>query len=234
MMVIESEASSIILQTLIDESKASVISGIERMHIITYSMCRDILRAVENWDDDLARSVVSLEEDVDQLTYFLLRLIRGAALNPSLGNQLGLDPLDCLDYMTLVNRIERIADHNTNIANSLIALIGEKKEVPENVLSTLQRAARIAFTSYDEAVNGYLSKNIDQTNEIIDRQKKLVELFREITPLPWFGEGIETAPLSQVILMRESIKNISHHAADIAELTIDRAYKLENLTQQAK
>jgi len=231
MMIMESEASSIVLQTLIDESKASVVSGIERIHIITYSMCRDILKATENWDTDLARSVVSLEDDVDQLTYFLLRLIRGAALNPSLGRQLGLDPLDCLDYQTLVHRIERIADHTTNIANSVIALIENKMEIPENVLSTLIEAAKIAFTSYDEAVNGFLTKNIDQTNEIIDRQKNIKELFKEITPLPRFGKPGDTASLSLVITMRESIKNISHHAADIAEITIDRAYKLEEITQ---
>jgi len=231
MMIMESEASSIVLQTLIDESKASVVSGIERIHIITYSMCRDILKATENWDPDLARSVVSLEDDVDQLTYFLLRLIRGAALNPTLGKQLGLDPLDCLDYQTLVHRIERIADHTTNIANSVIALIENKMEIPENVLSTLIEAAKIAFTSYDEAVNGFLAKNIDQTNEIIDRQKNVRELIKEITPLPRFGKPGDTASLSQVITMRESIKNISHHAADIAEITIDRAYKLEEITQ---
>ncbi|TET73075.1 phosphate uptake regulator PhoU [Candidatus Bathyarchaeota archaeon] len=231
MMIMESEASSIVLQTLIDESKASVVSGIERIHIITYSMCRDILKATENWDPDLARSVVSLEDDVDQLTYFLLRLIRGAALNPTLGKQLGLDPLDCLDYQTLVHRIERIADHTTNIANSVIALIENKMEIPENVLSTLIEAAKIAFTSYDEAVNGFLTKNIDQTNEIIDRQKNIRELFKEITPLPRFEKPSDTASLSQVITMRESIKNISHHAADIAEITIDRAYKLEEITQ---
>jgi phosphate uptake regulator len=231
MMVMESEASSIVLQTLIDESKASVVSGIERIHIITYSMCRDILKATENWDTDLARSVVSLEDDVDQLTYFLIRLIRGAALNPSLGKQLGLDPLDCLDYQTLVHRIERIADHATNIANSVIALIESKIEIPENILSTLIEAAKIAFTSYDEAVNGFLTKDIDQTNEIIDRQKIIRELFKDITPLPRFGKPDDTASLSQVITLRESIKNISHHAADIAEITIDRAYKLEEITQ---
>jgi phosphate uptake regulator len=232
MMVMESEASSIILQTLIDESKASVVSGIERMHIITYSMSRDILRSIEDWDIELPRSVVSLEEDVDQLTYFLTRLIRGAALNPSLANQLGLDPLDCLDYQTLVHRIERIADHNTNIANSVIALIENEIEVPDDLLSTLTEAAKIAFTSYDEAVNGFLSKNIDLTNEIIDRQKKIMVLFKEITPLPRFGKSWETAPLSQIIAMRDSIKNISHHAADIAEVTIDRAYRLEEADQR--
>ncbi|MCW3991307.1 MAG: hypothetical protein NWE79_01245, partial [Candidatus Bathyarchaeota archaeon] len=76
MRIMESEASSITLQTLIDESRASVFSGIERMHLITYSMCRDTLNSMRDWDENLAKSVVSLEDDVDQFMFFLLRLVR--------------------------------------------------------------------------------------------------------------------------------------------------------------
>jgi len=232
MMIVESEASSIVLQTLIDESKASVASGIERMHLIANSMCRDILISMKDWDLELARSVVSLEDDVDQLMYFLLRQIRGAAINPSLSNQLGLDMIDCLDYQTLVHRIERIADHATSIANCVIALIESKINMPEKVMTTLNLSAEIAFSSYEEAVNCYMSKDVGPTNDIIDRQKEIANLYMEITPLPHFGEPYETSILSNIITIRESILKVSHHAADIAELTIDRAYKFENIKHQ--
>jgi len=232
MMIIESEASSIVLETLIDESKASMSSGIERIHMITYSMCRDILTSMKNWDEGLAKSVVSLENDVDQLMYFLLRLIRGTAISPSLASQLGLDTLDCLDYQTLVHRIERIADHATNIANCVIALIESKISIPEKVITVLIRAAEIVFTSYDKAVQCYLSRDIDPTNEIIDKQNEIEELYRGVTPLPHFGETHETSTLSHIITIRECIMKISHHAADIAELTIDRAYKSEKITSE--
>ena len=229
LMIVESDVSRIVLQTLIDESKASVISGIERMHLIAYSMCRDILNSMTNWDEDLAKSVISLEDDVDQLMYFLLRLIRKAAINPSLANQLGLDMIDCLDYQTLVQRIERIGDHATNIANCVVALIDSRINIPNKVMNALLQTAEIAFTSYERAVQCYLSKNVDPTNEIIDKQKEIVELYMEITPLPHFGEPYETSILSYIITIRECIMKISHHAADIAELTIDRAYKMENI-----
>jgi phosphate uptake regulator len=206
-----------------------VISGIERMHLITHSMCRDILISMKNWDVELARSVVSLEDDVDQLMYFLLRLIRGAAISPSLSNQLGLDMIDCLDFQTLVHRIERIADHATNIANCAIALIESTDGLPEDVMRTLMKSAETAFNSYEGAVNGYLTKNVETTNAIIDTQKDIIELYREITPLPHLGEPYDTSILSNIITIRESIMKISHHVADIAELTIDRAYKFENV-----
>ena len=231
MMIIESDASRIILETLIDESKVSVPSGIERMHMITISMCRDILSSMKNWDEGLARSVVSLEDDVDQLMFLFLRLIRAAAISPSLANQLDLDTLDCLDYQTLVHRIERIADLATSIANDVIALIDSKMSVPENVLTALIGASEIAFTSYDTAVQSFLSKDVSLSNEIIDKQKEIDEIFIGITPLPLFGEPDDISSLSHVTYIRENIRRISHDAADIAELTIDRTYKTQRFPE---
>ena len=118
--IIESEASRIELQTLMDESKASVVTNINRIHMITYSMFRDVLRILNDWDIELAQSVISIENDVDQQMFFILRLLRSAALRPSLGKKLNLDPLDCMDYQTLVHRIERIADHIVYIVRSLL------------------------------------------------------------------------------------------------------------------
>jgi phosphate uptake regulator len=223
MMVLESEARSIILQTLIDETQASVTSSIERMHIITYSMCRDILESLKERNIDLARSVLSLEGDVDQLSFLLLRLIRRVVIDPVLGRKLELDALDCLEYQTIVNTIERIADHANSIAQSVIWIIENDFVIPDNIFNALKKSAEIAFSSYDEAVQGYLNKNVEQTNEIIDRKKVINEIYREITPLPM---SEPTPVLSNVITIRESIKNISHHASRIAELTIDRAYRI--------
>lgn len=227
MMIMESDAGSIVLQTLIDESKTSLISGIERMHIITYSMCRDILHSMINMDEELAKAVVSLEDDVDQLMYFLLRLIRSAALSPSLANQLGLDALDCLDFQTIVHRIERIADHTTNIAESVIALIESQQDIPGEVLSILIDAAEKSFTSYSMAVQSFLSKDIATTDEIIDMEKEIDEL-APTHALPYLTEADDISTIRNTISIIESIKKISHYAADIAELTIDRTYKSQN------
>ncbi len=66
--------------------------------MISNSMCRDVLNSLGNRDATLARAVYSLDDDVDHFSFFLLRLLRRVALDPAIGNQLGLDPLDCLEY----------------------------------------------------------------------------------------------------------------------------------------
>jgi Na+/phosphate symporter len=225
MMIIESEASSITLEALIDEARVSVLSGVERIHLITYSMFRDTLNALKNGDRGLAASAIALENDVDQLMFFLLRLIRSAALDLSLGNKLGLDPLDCLEYQNLVQSIERVADHVSGIATSIVMLIDSGVKLPVEMLEGLVKAGETAFSSYDLAVRCFLSANVEPTNEIIDGERVIAGIYRELTPLPVMGEGYDASVLSQVINVREGVRRISQYASDIAELTIDRAYK---------
>ena len=229
LMIMESEASSIVLNSLIDENQASVRSTIERMHTITCAMSRDAVRALMEWDEGLARSVASLEDDVDQLMFFLLRLIRGAAQTPALGKQLGLTPLDCLDYQTLVHRIERVADHVTQIAESTIALIRSGVDLPPEVSSTFADTAEIAYKTYDGAVQAFLMKEIEETNAIIDQQEAINTLMDGITPLPRIQSDNTSTPYTHIINIRESIKKMSHYTADIAEITIDRTYEIKNL-----
>ena len=222
--IIESAASKVVMQTLMDESMASVSSGIERMHIITNSMCQDVLNAMKQGDKDLAKSVVHLEDDVDSFMYLLVRLIRSSAVNPTLAQQLGVNLVDCLDYQTLVHRIEYVADHLTLIANSLINLF--EREMSKESFPVLIEAAEIAFGAYDRAVLAFQSMSVEHSNEIIDVQEEVERLEECIMPLPYYGEREEKNVLSCICVIRDSIKRISEYSADIAELTIDRVYKL--------
>lgn len=134
-----------------------------------------------------------------------------------------MDVLDCLDYQSLVHIIEEVADHALNTAHSIILLIESEVGIPEEMISILVEAADIAFESYNTAVQSYISRNLEQTNEIINNKKAINELYGEITPLPRFQDS-SSSILSNIIRIRENIMTIGNHAADIAELTIDRKY----------
>jgi phosphate uptake regulator len=222
MMVINSEASKIQLETIIDESRASIHSCIDRMHMMTYSMLRDVIEAMKNSDKELALSVVSLEEDVDQLMYLVLRIIRIAVQSSRLASHLSLEPLDCLDYQTLVKLIEWIADNVTGIADSLIQMIDNDVFLPRLLKDVFLEAATLAFRSYEESVSCFLLKDIGPANDIIDRQDEIRSLYLNITPMPTEFE-FDSSQILQVINIRENIMNICSLSADIAELIIDRA-----------
>ncbi len=226
MMVINSASSKIQLETIIDESRASVHSCIDRMHMITFAMLQDIIEAMSEGNLDRAKSVVSLEEDVDQLMYLVLRIIRNAAQNNRLATQLDLEPLDCLDFQTLVQLIERIADNVTNIAESFIVMTQNDITLPEKLKNILLEAASLALRSYEESVQCFLHKDIEPTNIIINRQDEIKRLYLKLTPMPFQNE-YKSSQITQIINIRENIMKISSLSADIAELTIDRVCKYE-------
>lgn len=224
MRIMESDAKSIYIQTLIDESKASVISGLRRIHLISSSMFRDALSALSSRDAALARAVYTLDDDVDHFSFFLLRLLRSAALDPALANQLELEPIDCLDYQTLVHRIEHVADHATNIAKNVIMLNGRGQEISTSVLKLILAAGEVAFESYNKAVAAFFSKDMQSSDKVIEEQKKIEKLDTDIASKSFLTEK-NAMIICATCSTRDSIKRIMEYAADIAEITINRSYK---------
>ena len=225
--IIESDSKKVTIQALMDEAKVSLPTSIQRMHIITGAMCEDILYSLNYWDIDLAFSVINLEEDVDQFLFLLLRLVRGSLIDPSLASQLNLVLVDCLDWQTLIYKIENVADFVTIIAQSLINLEYLRTSIPKNIWSTLLKAAEVSFESYKESVDHFLNATVDHSNRLIDNQIKIEKLFLEITPMP-LRDVDDSTIFRHLCIIRENIQRIGESAADIAELTIDRAYQPSN------
>lgn len=223
--ILASNASSVTVQTLMNESMANVRDGVERMHLITLSMCKDVLKAMKTWDLELARSVVALEEDVDQFMFYSLRLLRSAAIDPALANHLDLDMLDCLDYQTLVDLIERVADNVHNVAYSLVQIEEYKDEVPEELWSKLIKTTGASITAYETAIEVYRQRSVDDCDIIIDERYRLSQLARSITPFPNITVNIPF--FYPLFVIRDSVMRIGDYASDIAELTIDKVYKPE-------
>lgn len=223
MRIYESHANHIILQAFMDESLASVTSGIERMHIITSSMAKDVIKSLQNWDLGLAKSVISLEEDVDQFMFFLTRLLRTAVNNPSIANKLQISMSDCFDYHLLINRIEYIADHLTTIAETFVELYPYQSQVSEPGMEVLIQAASKSFDYYEKAVEAFFDVSLLNTGEIIDYADQKTLIDNGLHDLPHINEAER-----QIVLLCHSIieelTTIRNITADIAEITIDRYF----------
>ncbi len=226
MRVMEADSKSMSIQTLIDETKASLELAIQRMHLICHSMCRDILDSLKRRDVILAKSVFSLDDDVDHFSFFLLRLLRDAARDSILANQLDIDPLDCMDYQTLVYRVEHAADHATNIARQLIILDGSRLKIPDELLALLFSAGTEAVDLYSKALAAFFSKNVVDSVAIMDQEKKIEELDREIASKTFMTRQKNALIVCMVCSIRGSIKGIAECAMNIAETAINRAYKM--------
>ena len=223
MRILESDARRIYARTLIDESKAPLETAVRRMHAISSSMCHDALESLRNQDAELARVVHGLDNDVDHLCFFLLRLLRGALLDPDLAQHLGLEPIDCLDYQTLVHRIEYVADHAVIISKNVIMASGRGLWLSPSVSESLLNFGNQAFDMYNEAVRAFFSEDTASSNDVIERLDEMETLNQKLA-LSTVNEG-NALTVCMMCIIRDSIKRIAEYAADIAEITIDHSFK---------
>ena len=225
MRIIESDSKKMLLTTLIDETKASVASAIHRMHLITASMYRDVLNSLKDKDAALAKTVSSIDDDVNHFCFFLLRLLRSAAIDPALGNQLDLSPIDCLDYQALTDKIEHVADHLTNIADNIAMLVEKHQSIPDSQLKTILAYANETLHIYDKAVKAFSSRETARANEVIERQERIQESDKEIASLASSTKSRNYVVVYASCSICDSIKRIAEYATDIAEIAIDRYYE---------
>lgn len=226
MRIMESDSKSIHIQTLIDESKASLELAIHRMHMISHSMCVDALDSLKNQDMTLAKSAFSLDDDVDHFSYFILRLLRNAAQNSALANELGVDPLDSMDHQTLVYRVEHAADCSADIAKHIIMLDESQQRISDDILTLMFNAGTEAVDLYDKAVNAFFLKDVAFSNEILERQKRVEKLDQEMASKAFMSKQKNALTVCAICSIRDDIKKIADCAADIAEIAINRAYKM--------
>lgn len=225
MRIMESDAKGIYIQTLIDESQASLEQAIQRMHLISQSMCEDIFTALKNGDQELAKAVFSLDDDVDHFMFFILRLLRDAAQDPVLANELRVDPLDCMDYQNLVYRMEQAADYAADIARHMILLHGTEEEVPKDVLELMVAAGALSVDMYAKSINVFFSKDIPISVGILKNQEKIEKFDQEIATKSFTGQKKNAQLVCAICSIRDNIKRIADCAADIAKIAINRAFK---------
>lgn len=225
MRVMESDSKGMYIQTLTDESKASIEQAIQRMHLISYSMCEDTFTSLKNNDVALAKSVFSLDDDVDHFSFFILRLLRNAAQDTALANELRIDPLDCMDHQTLVYRIEHAADYTADIARHIVMLHGSQNKIPDDVLELMVTAGTDAVDLYVKSVNAFFSKDVPFSVEIMKYQHRIEKLDQKIAAKSFTGKYKSAELVCGICSIRDNIKRIADCGANIAEIAVNRAFK---------
>jgi phosphate uptake regulator len=226
MRVMEADAKGVYIQSLMDESKASLEQAIQRMHLISRSMCEGAFTALKNNDVPLAKSSYSLDDDVDHFAFLIMRILRNAAQNPQLANELHIDPVDCMDHQTLVTRMEHASDYAAEITKHIIMLNGAKQTIPDDVLALMISEGTEVAELYVKAVQAFFSKDVNAAVGIMKHRQKLEKLDVEITSKSFIGQQKSAELVCGICSIRDNIKRISHCTFSIAEIAVNRAFKI--------
>jgi phosphate uptake regulator len=226
--VMEADEKCVYVQSLTDESKASLEQAVQRMHLISRSMIDGAIKALKNSDIELSKSVIALDDDVDHFSYFNLRLLRDAAQNPTLANELHLDPLDCMDYQILVYRMEYAGDYAADIARHIIMLNGVKQKIPEDVLSIMISTGKDVLDLYTKGLKAFFDKDIIEAVEIMKYGQKMDKAEIDIATKSFTGPSKGADLVCGICSIRDDIKRLCHCAFAMAEMTVNRAFKESN------
>jgi len=228
MRVMEADAKCVYIQSLMDESKASLEQAVQRMHLMSHSMIEGAITALESSDIELAKSVMSLDDDVDHFSFFILRILRNAAQDPVLANELHVDPLDCMDHQILAYRMEYAGDYAADIARHIIMLDGAKQKIPDEVLQIMLNTGKEVLDLYIRGITAFFAKDVNAAVEIMKYRQKMDKAEMEIATKSFTGPPKSADLVCGICSIRDDIKRICHCAFSMAEMTVNRAFKSPN------
>ena len=130
-----------------------------------------------------------------------------------------------MDYQSLVYRISHASDYVADIARHIIMLEGFGQQIPENLLELMVDEGNEVVDLYVKAVGAFFSRDVNFATEIMNQIQKVEKLDQEIANTS-FMSGKKPEFICAVCSMREDIKKIAEYAANIAEVTVYRAFKL--------
>ena len=176
MNIISASSSEMVMQSLLDLSKIPLETSLTRMYTVTYSMFLDLVKSLEGYDRELAIAIVSLDDEVDNFSYLLLRLLRTTLAYSSTSGQLKILKNNCLDGLIVVQNIEYIADNIVNIAQRILGIIEEGRRFPKELLDLLKKLFEEGIKFYENAFKAFITTDSQLSNSILETRTVFSEI----------------------------------------------------------
>ena len=204
------------LQILLSYPELSVENALRRMCLIASSMHEDAIKALQSMDKALAKEVVALDDEVDRFSLYIIRQLKAAVQSEAGLKNIGLsNQRDCLGYRVIVKSVERIADHATKIAESVLEL---DERVDNSVLQKISEMDSFARSVFDDATRSLYTKDYSLADGVVSKAKTIVTM--ENTTVRALAKKAASG-ISTVRMILESIRRTAEYASDIAEIVLN-------------
>jgi phosphate uptake regulator len=214
--VIEETDSSVTLKDLISPTEMPFDQTIKRMYIIVKRMHEDIIRAMHDKDKILAADVISRDNDVDRLHWFVARQYNILLQNASLAGKMNITIQTALTCFLISRIIERIGDHIVRISENIPNLIDYNLD--KKSITRIITAGNLSLDIFNKSISSFFKKDIKASNETFESLDALELLCEEISTLALQQKGIVAISIGYII---ESIRRIGEYAEDISENVIN-------------
>ncbi|MFB6109399.1 MAG: PhoU domain-containing protein [Halodesulfurarchaeum sp.] len=218
--VLEETADTVVIQDLLDSAELSVHSAVRRMHLITQSMLEDAVESLREHDLDLARDVITRDDDVDRLWYVVSRIFRSTLRSPEMASEIDISRERCFDYHSSARQFERVADHAAKISRvtaemdeTIPAAVGESVEALRVDAADIIETAFEALFAEDSAEATRLANEArTRVGDIDDQAREIDDQLRELDP----------ARARHLGLIVDSLSRSADYGGNIAETALQK------------
>ncbi|MGQ9588467.1 MAG: PhoU domain-containing protein, partial [Thermoplasmata archaeon] len=195
--VVEESNNSISIQDVADHSHLDMRKILNRMHLMSRSMLLDAMEALIEGNRDLANDVVSRDDEVDRLYWFVSKQQSMLVRDSSVARKMGLGVSESSFYLSAAKALERIADHAARIGHSASAISSEK--IPDKIAREMQDYGAAAVSVLDRSVESLLKVDLELANAVADESERLRESGEILIQQIMDHKGKFAVPLARVV-----------------------------------
>ncbi len=214
--IVEETSCRISLQSIAQQPFGFLPQKIlQRNHGLVAGMMRDVSNSFINGDLELAKSVVSRDNESNRLYFLLVRTLRTIIQNPRLSETLGITPIECLDYRLAASLIEGIGDACVQEATNTISLNGTKP--PEELRKLLFELQSACFDATEQSIKAFTAKDITIAENVRNLRKKIENTCSKIE------DAAKESPVDlmpHILAAVSFLRQIYERSVDMADLVV--------------
>jgi phosphate uptake regulator len=159
--IVESSASRLLAQSFMDPTKFPVDSLIKRLQLLVSRSLGNSIEALRSGSPALLKEIKSIQEEVDELYWLIVRQLLVALSNRDISGKIGLEsPLHTSGDRVSAKTIEEIGRLILELTEEIISSRERGIKVQEKVLAKIEGLARLAEESFEVTIESLLTPDI--------------------------------------------------------------------------
>ena len=211
--VIDENATSLMIQFLVNEKELSLTKSISRAFNISYNMLRDSIDALWEGDEELAKEISDRDDDVDRFYFYTVRQLSLAVEYSDILENEGYNLTQIVNIFSVAKSIERVSDHTARILQQLGTLgkLDDKR---------IYDHGKTVAEFYRTSVNSFLNKDGNIAHDVIKKEFDLLSTNTSISQAILTSQ-LDSKKTSSLLIIMDSLRRAIRYSIDIAEATID-------------
>lgn len=169
--IIEYSNNKLVLKTLIDPLELQPIDILKRMWQMTRDSIEESITSILEEDVELANRVILKDDEVDRLYFYMVRILRSCAEDPTLQMRLSLSNINLLDFRVAAYLLENINDRALEIASSTQQ--GILKVFDKVFLEKLNVSKELLRDNHDDVYRVFFNNETDLLYTLLERINKI-------------------------------------------------------------